>query len=62
MNIMKKIKAIILVLWFIISVIVAVVVPFVTTSNDVMVLVLLNCSMSFVCIISDEDIREMDLW
>ena len=54
---MKKIKAIILVLWFIVSLII----PFVFTFIDE-VLILLNAAIPFILIISDEELREMNLF
>ena len=54
---MKKIKAIILVLWFIVSLII----PFIFTFIDE-VLILLNMVIPFIIIISDEELREMNLF
>jgi hypothetical protein len=51
---MKKIKAIILVLWFIVSLII----PFIFTFIDE-VLILLNIFIPFILIISDEELRNM---
>ena len=54
---MKKIKEIILVLWFIISLII----PFVFTFIDE-VLFLLNMYIPIILILSDEELREMKLF
>ena len=54
---MKKIKAIILVLWFVFSLII----PFIFTFIDE-VLCLLNMVIPFILIVSDDDLREMDLF
>lgn len=54
---MKKIKAIILVLWFVVSLII----PFVFTFIDE-VLALLNIIIPFILIISDEELRNMNLF
>ena len=54
---MKKIKAIILFLWFLFSLII----PFVFTFIDE-VLILLNIGIPFILIISDEELREMNLF
>lgn len=54
---MKKTKAIILVLWFVISLIV----PFVFTFIDE-VLILLNMSIPIILILSDEELSDMELF
>ena len=54
---MKKIKAIILVLWFITSLII----PFVFTFIDE-VLILLNVFIPLILILSDEELRNMNLF
>lgn len=54
---MKKIKAIILVLWFIVSLII----PFIFTYVDEE-LVLLNMFIPIILILSDEELREMNLF
>lgn len=54
---MKKIKAIILVLWFVFSLII----PFVFTFIDE-VLALLNMVIPFIFIISDEELRNINLF
>lgn len=54
---MIKLKAIILVLWFVVSSII----PFVFTFIDE-VLVLLNMVIPFILIMSDEELREMNLF
>lgn len=58
---MKKIKAIILTIWFELAVGLAIIAPFIFNYIDVVLLVL-NVAIPFVFLISDKEIRDMDIF
>ena len=58
---MKKIKAIVLTIWFELAVGLAIIAPFIFNYIDVVLLVL-NVVIPFVFLISDEEIRDMNIF
>ena len=58
---MKKVKAIVLTIWFELAVGSTFIVPFIFNNIDV-VLLILNVTIPFVLLISDEEIRDMDIF
>lgn len=58
---MKKVKAIVLTIWFELAVGSTFIVPFIFNNIDV-VLLILNVMIPFVLLISDKEIRDMDIF
>ena len=58
---MKKIKAIILTIWFVLAVILMCIEPLIFNVID-LTLLILNVMIPFVFLISDEEIRNMDIF
>ena len=58
---MKKVKAIVLTIWFALAVGSTFIAPFIFNNIDV-VLLILNVVIPFVFLISDEEIRDMDIF
>ncbi len=58
---LKKVKAIILTLWFVISILLSIYLCLVDY-DDLEVIALLNIAIPFILIISDEKLLEMRLW
>lgn len=58
---MKKVKAIVLTIWFELAVGSTFIVPFIFNNIDV-VLLILNVVIPFVLLISDKEVRDMDIF
>ena len=58
---MKKVKAIVLTIWFELAVGLAIIAPFIFNFIDE-ILLILNVVIPFIFLISDEEIRDMDIF